>query len=413
MLKAVILCQYVPRIIRFYPLSNDVKRTSGILTETAEAGAALNLFLYMLASHIIGAIWYLYSIERQDSCWREKCKKDQTQTECKLDRLYCQKNQSNAVFLNNSCPFIDPDDIKNEFNFGISIDALRTRVVEERVLQRNSFTAFGGVCVILGFSLGQNLKTSTYVAEIFFAFFISISGLVLFALLIGNMQKYLQSKTVRVEEMRVRRRDAEQWMSHRMLPENLKDRIRKYEQYKWQETRGVEEDTLIRNLPKDLRRDIKHHLCWDLLKKVPMFEKMDEQLLDAMCDRLKPVLYTEKSFILREGDPVDEMIFVMRGNLVSTTTNGGRTGFFNAVYLKATDFCGEALLTWALDPQSSSNLPTSTWTVQALSEVEAFALMAEDLKFRCLSVSDVLTASSFSTFSGKNSNNVISLFSLG
>ncbi|KAJ0054522.1 hypothetical protein Pint_00580 [Pistacia integerrima] len=268
MLKAVILCQYVPRIIRFYPLSNDVKRTSGILTETAEAGAALNLFLYMLASHIIGAIWYLYSIERQDSCWREECKKDQTQTECKLDRLYCQKNQSNAVFLNNSCPFIDPDDIKgHEFNFGISIDALRTRVVEERGFTKKFFYCFWWGLRNLS-SLGQNLKTSTFVAEIFFAFFISISGLVLFALLIGNMQKYLQSKTVRVEEMRVRRRDAEQWMSHRMLPENLKDRIRRYEQYKWQETRGVEEDTLVRNLPKDLRRDIKHHLCWDLLKKM-------------------------------------------------------------------------------------------------------------------------------------------------
>lgn len=37
-------------------------------------------------------------------------------------------------------------------------------------------------------SLGQNLKTSTYVWESAFAVFISISGLVLFALLIGNMQ---------------------------------------------------------------------------------------------------------------------------------------------------------------------------------------------------------------------------------
>lgn len=206
----------------------------------------------------------------------------------------------------------------------------------------------------------------------------------------------------------MKRRDAEQWMAHRMLPEKLRERIRRYEQYRWQETRGVEEESLIRSLPKDLRRDIKRHLCLDLLMRVsyccclpkcicnhviynvnhnmsllqvPMFKKMDEQLLDAMCDRLKPVLYTENSFVVREGDPVDEMLFVMRGKLMSTTTNGGRTGFFNAVYLKAGDFCGEALLTWALDPQSSSNLPISTRTVQALDEVEAFALMADDLKF--------------------------------
>lgn len=115
--------------------------------------------------------------------------------------------------------------------------------------------------------------------------------------------------------------------------------------------------------------------------KVPMFEKMDEQLLDAMCDRLKPVLYTEESYIVREGDPVDEMLFIMRGRLLTMTTNGGRTGFFNSEYLKAGDFCGEELLTWALDPHSSSNLPISTRTVQALSEVEAFALKADDLKF--------------------------------
>lgn len=112
-----------------------------------------------------------------------------------------------------------------------------------------------------------------------------------------------------------------------------------------------------------------------------MFEKMDERLLDAMCDRLKLALYTDKSYIVREGDPVEEMLFIIRGNLVSTTTNGGRTGFFNAVHLKAGNFCGDDLLTWALDLQSSSNLPISTRTVQALKEVEAFALMADDLKF--------------------------------
>lgn len=112
-----------------------------------------------------------------------------------------------------------------------------------------------------------------------------------------------------------------------------------------------------------------------------MFEKMDEKLIDAMCDRLKPVLYTDNSYIVREGDLVNEMLFIMRGNLLTMTTNGGRTGFFNSVFLEAGDFCGEELLTWALDPHSSSNLPISTRTVQSRTEVEAFASMPDDLKF--------------------------------
>ncbi|MCD7470027.1 Cyclic nucleotide-gated ion channel 1 [Datura stramonium] len=379
MLKIIIFAQYVPRIFRIYPLYKEVTRTAGLFTESAWGGAVFNLSLYMLASNVVGAFWYLFSVERQDTCWRSACEKIPS---CLSDNLYC-GGKTNAFLLNSSCPLLQQDDIKdpNDFDFGIALDALQFRVVEKRKFWTKLFYCFWWGLRNLS-SLGQNLKTSTFVGEILFAIFISIIGLILFSLLIGNMQKYLQSITVRVEEMRVRRRDAEQWMSHRMLPDNLRARIRRHEQYKWQETRGVEEDLLIHNLPRDLRRDLKRHLCWSLLKRVPIFEKMDEQLLDALCDRLKPALFTEKSFIIREGDPVEEMLFLMRGTLLTMTTNGGRTGFFNSVYLKAGEFCGDELLTWALDPHpSSSTLPISTRTVQAVTDIEAFALTADDLKF--------------------------------
>ncbi|KAK6925963.1 Ion transport domain, partial [Dillenia turbinata] len=376
LLKFVVLFQYVPRVLRIYPLYKEVTRTSGILTETAWAGAAFNLFLYMLASHVLGAFWYLFSIEQETTCWQKACG---NQADCIRSSLYCDVDvNSYDSKLNASCPIATPN--ATLFDFGIFLPALQSGVVESTDFPEKFFYCFWWGLQNLS-SLGQNLKTSTYVWEICFAVFVSISGLVLFSFLIGNMQTYLQSTTIRLEEMRIKRRDAEQWMSHRLLPETLRERIRRYEQYRWQETRGVDEESLLQNLPKDLRRDIKRHLCLALLMRVPMFEKMDEQLLDAMCDRLKPVLFTEGSFIVREGDPVDEMLFVMRGKLLTVTTNGGRTGFFNSDYLKAGDFCGEELLTWALDPSSHSNLPISTRTVQALSEVEAFALKSDELKF--------------------------------
>ncbi|XP_044506165.1 cyclic nucleotide-gated ion channel 1-like [Mangifera indica] len=372
LLKFVVILQYLPRFIRIYPLYKEVTRTSGILTETAWAGAAFNLFLYMLASHIFGAFWYLFSIERETTCWKKAC---EGHTGC---FLYCGDGEGNSALLSAACPIQTPN--ATQFNFGIFLNALQSGVAESTYFPKKFFYCFWWGLQNLS-SLGQNLQTSTYVWEICFAVFISISGLVLFSFLIGNMQTYLQSTTTRLEEMRVKRRDAEQWMAHRLLPDTLRERIRRYEQYKWQETRGVDEENLLCNLPRDLKRDIKRHLCLALLMRVPMFEKMDEQLLDAMCDCLKPVLYTEESYIVREGDPVDEMLFIMRGKLLTITTNGGRTGFFNSEYLGAGDFCGEELLTWALDPQCSSNLPISTRTVRTLTEVEAFALKADDLKF--------------------------------
>lgn len=108
---------------------------------------------------------------------------------------------------------------------------------------------------------------------------------------------------------------------------------------------------------------------------------MDDQLLDAICERLVSSLSTAGTYIVREGDPVTEMLFIIRGRLDSSTTNGGRTGFFNSITLRPGDFCGEELLAWALLPKCTLNLPSSTRTVKALNEVEAFALRAEDLKF--------------------------------
>lgn len=64
-----------------------------------------------------------------------------------------------------------------------------------------------------------------------------------------------------------KRRDSEQWMHHRLLPHDLRERVRKYDQYKWFETRGVDEENLVQNLPKDLRRDIKRHLCLNLVRR--------------------------------------------------------------------------------------------------------------------------------------------------
>lgn len=52
LLTIVIVCQYVPRLIRIYPLYKEVTKTSGFLTEIAWAAAAFNLLLYMLASHV-------------------------------------------------------------------------------------------------------------------------------------------------------------------------------------------------------------------------------------------------------------------------------------------------------------------------------------------------------------------------
>ncbi|KAF5206590.1 Cyclic nucleotide-gated ion channel protein [Thalictrum thalictroides] len=387
----IILLQYIPRFIRIFPLTSELKRTVGVFIESAFAGAIYYLVLYILSSHILGSVWYLLAIERNDTCWKDACKN--ASHACDTDNLYCGSHENNATFVHNWLNFSKTvihkrcsttlSDNKNDpplFEYGIYKLA-----VESGILSSDNFVSKYFYCLWWGLqnlsTLGQGLQTSTFPGEIIFSISIAVFGLIIFALLIGNMQTYLQSLTVRLEEMRVQRRDSEQWMHHRSLPQDLRERVRRYDQYRWVETRGVDEESLVQSLPKDLRRDIKRHLCLALVRRVPLFANMDERLLDAICERLKPSLFIEGTHVVREGDPVDEMLFIIRGRLESETTDGGRSGFYNQSLLKEGDFCGEELLTWALDPKTGSNLPSSTRTVKALSEVETFALSSEELKF--------------------------------
>nr|AWN82522.1 cyclic nucleotide-gated channel 21 [Nicotiana tabacum] len=368
-------------LIATLPLPQIIKAT-GVVTKTAWAGAAYNLLLYMLASHVIGAAWYLLSVDRYTSCWKSICRNENSSTQCVLRSLDCdtfeqnaRKSWANITKVFESC---DPDG-DSTFKYGIFENAVKKDVVSSRFMAKYFYCLWWGLQQLS--SYGQNLSTSTFIGETSFAILIAILGLVLFAHLIGNMQTYLQSLTVRLEEWRLKRRDTEEWMEHRQLPEDLRKRVRRFDQYKWVATKGVDEETILHGLPTDLRRDIQRHLCLDLVRRVPFFSQMDDQLLDAICKRLISSLSTEGTYIVREGDPVTEMLFIIRGRLESSTTNGGRTGFFNSITLRPGDFCGEELLAWALLPKSTVNLPSSTRTVRALVEVEAFALRAEDLKF--------------------------------
>ncbi|XVE54936.1 hypothetical protein DITRI_Ditri03aG0121600 [Diplodiscus trichospermus] len=388
-LSFIVLIQYVPRFFIMFPINRRIIKTTGVVAKTAWSGAVYNLLLYMLASHILGSSWYVLSIQRQYECWRIQCAKEMNATHspsCNPYFLDCSTiGKPERNFWLKTTRVITNCDAQNDdnkdFQFGMFSDAFTNDVASSAFTDKYFYCLWWGLKNLS--SYGQNIATSTLSGETLFCILICICGLVFFSHLIGNMQSYLQSTTARIEEWRIRRRDTEEWMRHRQLPQELQDRVRRFVHYKWIATRGVDEEAILKSLPLDLRRQIQRHLCLALVRRVPFFAQMDDQLLDAICERLVSSLNTSDAYLVREGDPVNEMLFIIRGKLESSTTNGGRTGFFNSITLGPGDFCGEELLTWALIPTSNSslNLPLSTRTVKSLTEVEAFALRARDLKF--------------------------------
>lgn len=99
---------------------------------------------------------------------------------------------------------------------------------------------------------------------------------------------YIMSATARLEEWRLRRADTEQWMHHRQLPQELRQYVRKYDQYKWVATQGVDEEAILKDLPTDLRRQIKRHLCLNLVRRVSpqlLFNELSIKI-NSICNRI-------------------------------------------------------------------------------------------------------------------------------
>lgn len=373
LLTIVVICQFIPRVLRIYPLFKRDKRTSSTLAETTWAKAAFNLFLYMLAGHALGALWYCLAIEREALCWQKACANHMG---CVKRSFYCNESPGEHTFINDFCPISTPN--SKLFDFGIFLDALQAGVLEVNFPEKFVYCFRWGLQNLSCF--GQNLRTSTCIWENCFALFVTVFGLLLFISLIGNVQIYLQSKTIKSEELRLRTREIEQWKPFKKLSNNLRKEIKQYQRYKWQESRGVEVENLLKNFPREMIMNIKRELCLELLKKVKHFSRWEKRMLHELCFYAKPVLFIKRSYVRKEGDPINEMLFIVQGKLRTYSSSGSdRTGC-----LKDGDFCGEELLEeWLYHHPSSLHLPlllpTSTRNIQALTNVEAFSLLADDL----------------------------------
>ncbi|CAN0902221.1 Probable cyclic nucleotide-gated ion channel 20, chloroplastic [Linum grandiflorum] len=386
LLRAAVLVQYIPRLYRFLPFLIG-QSSSGLIFETAWANFFINLLSFMLAGHGIGSSWYLLGLQRVNQCLRDACRHSGIPN-C-TDFIDCGHGDNFSGFRSNpqwsnwtgnvnaTACFNTKD---GGFSYGIYLQAV-TLTTKRSFLTRYIYSLFWGFQQIS--TLAGNQVPSYFEAEVLFTMLIIGLGLLLFAFLIGNMQNFLQALGRRRLEMSLRRRDVDQWMRHRRFSPELRRKVLEAERYNWAATRGVNEEMLLENLPEDLQREIRRHL-FKFVKKVWIFALMDDHVLDAICERLKQMIYIKGSEIFYHHGLVDKMVFIVRGTLESVGEDG------TVVTLSEGQVCGEELLTWCLEHSSVSRdgkkikFPghrlISSRMVRCLTNVEAFSLRAVDLE---------------------------------
>ncbi|KAE8680166.1 Cyclic nucleotide-gated ion channel 4 [Hibiscus syriacus] len=379
----IFLFQYLPKIYHSVCLLRRLQNLSGYIFGTVWWGIALNLIAYFVASHAVGACWYLLGIKRSAKCLKEQCRGiencDMRLLACKdpiyygtrsmmRDRarlLWAENKQARSICIEGS----------DNYDYGAYKWTVQL-VTNESRLEKILFPIFWGLMTLSTFG---NLESTTEWLEVVFNIIVLTSGLLLVTMLIGNIKVFLHATTSKKQAMQLKMRNIEWWMRKRRLPSGFRHRVRNYERQRWAAMRGVDECEMIKNLPEGLRRDIKYHLCLDLVRQVPLFQHMDDLVLENICDRVKSLIFTKGETITREGDPVQRMLFVVRGHLQSSQVL--RDGVKSCCMLGPGNFSGDELLSWCLRRPLIERLPPSCSTLVTLETTEAFSLEAEDVKY--------------------------------
>ncbi|XP_021819170.1 uncharacterized protein LOC110761094 isoform X2 [Prunus avium] len=373
----LVMGQYVPRVLRIYLSCKKAKKPFKGHVPLWLKGL-LNLFLYILASHVLGAFWYFFAAQRMISCWEHACRNGNG---CGTSTFNCHDHQTliNITVLNDSCPINLPNTTR--FDFGIYLNVLQSDALWSTDYPLKFLNSFCWGLRNLS-SFASNLQPSFYTWEITFVAFISIIGLILFVYLIGNLQTYVQLDTGSLEKQRrkdkldkkIKEKDqkVEKWLSEHGIPLSRKPKI-------MEEIKGE----LVRNSDFDVLREISSILprklinsCSPLsrLRKVPLLKDMDKGVLREISDKLKPENYTPGEIIINKDEPLQMMLFIVEGRVTIEKTDGSRPE-----HLDAGKFYGVELLVSPSSTSSGDAKPINE-SIRAIDDVQALVLYATDME---------------------------------
>ncbi|KAL6124143.1 hypothetical protein ACLB2K_076658 [Fragaria x ananassa] len=373
MMNIFLLVQYVPRMYQIYLLSKQLTKHVGILIK-----GVFYLFMYILASHILGAFFYFLSIQRVTSCWHQTCR---ITGGCRTT-YHCGDHTSTSVnitLLTELCP-ISPSNA-TMFDFGIFGNGLQSGNLGLKDFSEKVFYfVWWGLRNLSNF--GTNLETSSYLWENCLAILISVMGLLLFLYLIGNVQQCMQweaEKDEVLKRLKKSKENIEFWMDDRGVDdEKLRKEIMADIDNIPEEKKGADLDDLFSILSEETSKSLKYLLCMKMLKNVPKLQGMTDFVLRSICSYLEPVLYKDGSFFVKVGEPLDRLILVTDGNMLVYSSN--------SIHRSVEDggvYGDEQLLSWASSSSnmfvSLTNIPISKENVKCITKVKGFVIRAEDL----------------------------------
>ena len=162
----------------------------------------------------------------------------------------------------------------------------------------------------------------------------------LYSAIIANMSTLLLSSDSTWNDHRRRVEVLKAFMRHRKLPTRLRQRIQNYLDYLWATQKGINEGSILQELPATLQKQVTLFCSKGIIDKVPLFRGCSPDVSASIIASLAPCVYVPHDLIIQRGAHGDEFFMISEGVVVQLDEDGeGNTT--PRAYLHAGAFFGE------------------------------------------------------------------------
>ncbi|KVI11028.1 hypothetical protein Ccrd_010566 [Cynara cardunculus var. scolymus] len=191
-LLLIFVFQFLPKVYHSVSLMTRMAKVTGYIFGTIWWGFALNLIAYFIASHVAGGCWYALAIQRVILCLRQQCANQNAcilTLSCTEEVCYeflekkgssgsrCAGNSTMGVVKKSFC--LDADGPNDYGIYQWALPVISSNSLTIKIL----YPIFWGLMSLSTF--GNDLDPTSHWLEVIFSICIVLSGLMLFTLLIG------------------------------------------------------------------------------------------------------------------------------------------------------------------------------------------------------------------------------------
>lgn len=151
------------------------------------------------------------------------------------------------------------------------------------------------------------------VSEYVYSLVVMLIGASLFAYAIATMASLISDLNLSRVAFWNRVETVQSYLRSRLVDAEVSDEVRQYYEYLWEKHRGLNEHSLLNDLPHPLRLKVLEELMKDLLPNVPVFRLAPEALRIELLNSLEPMLSPPGSYLVRAGEVSDGIYFIAAG----------------------------------------------------------------------------------------------------